>query len=143
MSPEDKKFRLLTSISSAIHIAYGGRVDVHCPHCNQGMTLPVLPLTPIVVCACINCGEYVVPFAGELIPLSKSVVESGQDADIRFAITQGIMKLLHTCVQSMLKQKLQIAEGKEFGEGKKLGTTDFEVPESMDDLEKLWGEDGE
>jgi len=137
MSPEDKRFRLLTSLSSAIHIAYNGKVDVHCPHCNQGMTVPILPLTPIVVCTCIECGGYVVPFAGELLPIPKLVVEQGQDVDIRFAIIQVIMKLLHGCVQEMLKQKFQLTEGKTFGD------IDIDVPQSMEDLEKLWGEDSE
>jgi DNA-binding FrmR family transcriptional regulator len=59
--------------------------------------------------------------------LPKGVVEGGTEADIRWAIEQVIMKMLHEGVKHLLKYKV--------------ATEKIEVPDSFDDLEKLWRSD--
>lgn len=122
--------RLITSLSNAIRIAYHGKSHVSCPHCDHEMDLPVLPLTPIVVCQCESCGGYVLPFAGELLGLPSGVIESGSDPDIRWAIEQVIMKTLHTAVRRLMRYKVPVEE-------------ESDVPDSFDDLERLWSSDEE
>lgn len=124
--------RLITSLSNAIKIAYHGSSQVSCPHCNYVMELPVLPLTPIVVCQCENCKGYVLPFAGQLLGLPAGVIESGSDPDIRWAIEQVIMKALYAGVKQLLRYRVPV-ESEEEGGGN--------IPDSFDDLEKLWSSD--
>lgn len=135
---EHEEFRLNTSLFHAIRIAYHGKTKVNCPHCEIEMELPILPLAPIVVCQCEGCKGYVVPFAGQLLGLPKSVVESGQDADIRWAIQQVIMKMLHEWVKSLLAHKVEPGEINLY-----VGGSASIVPESMDELEEFWRSDDE
>jgi len=98
--------RLMLSISDAIRIAHNGKSRVKCPHCQAEKELPVLPLSPVVICVCVECNNYVLPFAGELLPLQKNVVENGQDEDKKWAIVQAIMKMLHDGVRSLIHRKV-------------------------------------
>ncbi len=123
---EHEQFRLIKSLSNAIRIAYHGASRVCCPHCEQNMELPVLPLNPVVVCQCERCQGYVVPFAGQLLDLPKSVIESGSDADIRWSIEQAIMRLLHKGIKQLLKYKVEKVE------------VAPAIPESFDELEQMW-----
>lgn len=127
---EHEQFRLVESLSSAIRIAYHGKSEVECPHCSQEMELPVLPLTPVVVCQCEKCKGYVLPFAGQLLELPSNTIESGSDADIRWAIEQVIMRLLHGGVKQLLKYKVPTMDEE---------VEELEIPDSFDDLEQMWG----
>lgn len=122
---EHDQFRLIESLSNAIRIVYHGRSKVQCPHCEQNMILPVLPLSPVVVCQCENCQGFVVPFAGQLLGLPRGVVEGGSDPDIRWAIEQAIMKMLHSGVKQLLRYKVTTEESSR-------------IPNSFDDLERMW-----
>ena len=126
MSKMNKEERLLTSLHHAISIAHGGKTKVNCPFCRATMELPILPLSPIVVASCAKCNNYVLPFAGLLLPLKKNVIDNGQDADRRFEITQVIMKTLHELVQRLFQvKKVDVSS----------------VPSNLEDLEKMWSKE--
>lgn len=98
-----KFFRIVKSISSALHIAYGGANRTKCPHCGVEKSVPILPLQEIVICKCEQCQGYVVPFAGYLLPLGKSLVENHtHESELRFAVVQVIMKELHTLIRKLV-----------------------------------------
>ena len=120
-----KDERLLTSLHHAISIAYGGKTKANCRFCRVVMELPIIPFLPVVVASCGKCNNYVLPFAGLLLPLHKNVIDSGQDVDRRFEITQAIMKALHELVQRLFQLK-----------NNKVDVSD--IPESLEDLEKIW-----
>jgi len=115
--------RLMLSISDAIRIAHNGKSRVKCPHCQAEKELPVLPLSPVVICVCVECDNYVIPFAGELLALPKYVVESGQDEDKKWAIVQAIMKMLHDGVRSLVSKR---ASPPNLSSG-----DDMEIPDSI------------
>jgi hypothetical protein len=115
--------RLFISISDAIQIAHNGKSKVRCPHCNVEKELPVLPLSPVIICTCIECNNYVIPFAGELLALPKYTVESGHDEDRKWAIVQVIMKMLHEAVRGLVGRKIDPSE---LGLG-----GDIEIPDSI------------
>lgn len=98
--------RLILNIGDAIRIAYNGQSKVKCPYCQVEKELPILPLTPIVICVCTECDNCVIPFAGELLPFPKGVVVNGTDEDRRWAIVQAIMKMLHEKIQGLVKYKI-------------------------------------
>jgi hypothetical protein len=98
--------RLVAGIGEAIQVVYGGKNKVKCPHCQAEKELPILPLSPVMICVCVECDNYVIPFAGELLPLPKYVVESGHDEDKKWAIVQVIMKMLHDGVRSLVSKKV-------------------------------------
>ena len=114
--------RLIENISEAISDAYNGQSDTECPHCGKQKMLPVVPLNPILICICTECDGYVLPFCGCLLPLSKSVIESGNEEDRRFEIIQAIMKMLHGAVRALVRKKVE--EGEEAGES-------GEIPDEM------------
>jgi len=122
----NKEERLFTSLHHAISIAYGGKSKVECPFCKVQMELPIIPLSPIVVASCGKCNNYVLPFAGLLLPLRKNVIDSGEGADRRFEVTQAIMRALHELVQKLfdIKGKINISD----------------VPGNLEDLEKIWSQ---
>lgn len=125
--------KLIVCLSYAIHTAYDGYSVVKCPHCGVEKDLPILALSPIVICACSNCNQYVLPFAGQLLPLSKNVIESGCEEDRRFVIIEAIMMFLHKCVRGLVAYR--ITDPTELIEG---GIES--IPDNIEDLEKLWGE---
>jgi len=133
---EDRELtqKLIVYLSYAIHAAYKGSSTIRCPHCGLEKDLPVLALSPLVVCACLSCNQYVLPFAGQLLPLSKNVIDSGCEEDRRLAIIDAIMKFLHKCVKGLVAHKM--IDSSELMEGEIES-----IPDNIDDLEKLWGEE--
>jgi len=104
---EHEFFRLITSLSSAIHIAYDGSRKSKCPHCGIERDIPILKLEQIVICQCERCKEYVIPFAGMLLPIGKSIVENHtNEAELHFAIVQVIMKELYSLVRRLVYRGL-------------------------------------
>jgi hypothetical protein len=128
MKKMSKEERLFTSLHHAISIACNGKAKVECPFCQMKVELPILPLSPIVVACCIECNNYVLPFAGLLLPLHKNVIDSGQDADRKFEITQAIMKALYGLVQKLFDMK-----------SNRVNISD--IPGSLEDLEKMWSKE--
>jgi len=101
--------RLIHNLSEAIRLTYEGSSNVVCPHCGSVKSLPIVPLNPILVCICTVCDGYVVPFAGQLLPLNKSVIKSGSEEEKKFEIVQAIMKMLHQAVRALVKKKVDQA----------------------------------
>lgn len=130
---EQEQWRLVTSLYHAVRIAYGGKSQVVCSHCGDQKELPIFPLAPIIVCQCERCQGYTVPFAGHLLGLPKNVIESGSEPDIKWAIEQVIMNLLHRGVKQLLAYKIEEPT-------MELEVDSSETPEYFEDLEKLWGE---
>lgn len=99
---DDELYRLAVSLSAAIRIAYGGESTTQCPHCEIERKIPILKLTDIIICRCDQCGGYMFPFGGELLPLPTALVESEDLHSIKFEMSQVITKTLHKLVRRLL-----------------------------------------
>lgn len=138
--------RLLVSLYNAIRIAYNGETINACPHCGEGIISPIYPLYPIVICTCGYCEQYVIPFAGLLLPIAKDVVDRGEETDLRHAIIQAIMKCLHAGVKSMVGQSILVDENTVAQLMDQIRIQANEnvlptIPDSIDDLEDFWNKE--
>lgn len=142
----DFRERLLVSLYNAIRIAYDGETINACPHCGQGIISPIYPLYPIVICTCGYCDQYVIPFAGLLLPIAKDVIDRGEQSDLRHAIIQAIMDCLHTGVKALVGKSIlasadDVAQVMEQIKIQAVENTLPTIPDSLDDLEDLWNDE--
>lgn len=52
-------------------------LDVQCPHCGARGQIMVPPVGAIIIGPCPQCSELVTVFCGQVLPLEKSIMESG------------------------------------------------------------------
>lgn len=147
---EDKmsfRERLLTSLFHAIHIAHGGESVNPCPHCEEAVITPIYPLQPIVIGTCGYCNQYIIPFAGHLLPISADVVDRGEMTDLRFAIVQAISKLLHQATNELVGDMIYTdkeAAKRVIEQLNKTAKSKMDnIPDNLEDLEQLWKDQGD
>ena len=82
-------------------------IDVTCPHCGAKGRIMAPPLGAIIFGPCPECQEMVVIFCGQALPLDKTIMTQGSEADKKEHLLEAIGLYLHDRIDQLFSGEAQ------------------------------------